>query len=257
MKTRTKSLPKRLLKPKFIECKPVNECERCWDEFGSRSCLRPAHKGWSADEVKRLSDVLRKGSSRDEAIAAVRTLISYIGDDPDRPGLAKTPLRVIRAWEKDWGIGYDKRYIQGQVLSILGAEFDDGAENYNQMIAVKNIRFTSHCEHHMAEFSGTVDIAYIPNASKPKILGLSKFVRIVDMFSRRLQVQERLTNQIADFLQLHCKPQGVGVVGRATHSCMCSRGVRQTDPVAVTSALRGDMISDPAVRDEFLRLVGR
>ena len=192
--------------------------------------------------------------SREEALQAVKTLITYIGDNPNRPGLEKTPERVIKAWEQDWGRGYSSSFIAEQTLSILGAEFDDGAENYNQMISVKNIKFTSHCEHHLAEFNGYADIAYIPSKEKAKILGLSKLARIVNMFSKRLQVQERLTNQIAEFLQIHCKPQGVGVVIKAKHSCMCSRGVRQDNPLAITSALRGDFLTDPAVRAEFLAL---
>lgn len=197
----------------------------------------------------------KRKPSRRQALEAVRCLISYIGEDVTRQGLVKTPERVIKAWEQDWGIGYNRKFIQAQTLSILGAKFDDGAENYNQMIAVRKIRFVSHCEHHMAEFTGTVDIAYIPAKSNAKILGLSKLVRVVDMFSRRLQVQERLTNQIADFVNIHCKPQGVGVLVRARHSCMCSRGVRQFETEAVTSALRGEMLTEPVVREEFLSLV--
>jgi GTP cyclohydrolase I len=200
---------------------------------------------------------LKKKPSRKQALEAVRTLLSYIGEDVTREGLVKTPDRVIKAWEKDWGIGYNRKFIQAQTLSILGAKFDDGAENYNQMIMVRRISFVSHCEHHMAEFGGTVSVAYIPAETDPKILGLSKLVRVVDMFSRRLQVQERLTNQVADFLDIHCKPRGVGVVVRAKHSCICSRGVRQFDTEAVTSALRGEMLNEPIVREEFLSLVGR
>lgn len=195
-----------------------------------------------------------KRPSRSQALDAVKTLISYIGDDPRRGGLIKTPDRVIRAWEKEWGAGYNEEFIAEQTKSILGAKFEDGSENYDQMIAVKDIHFTSHCEHHLAQFSGIVHIAYIPS-KQSLILGLSKLPRIVEMFSRRLQVQERLTNQIADFIEKHCRPLGVGVVIKATHSCMCSRGVRQHETKAVTSALRGEMLSQFEVRDEFLSLV--
>jgi len=196
-----------------------------------------------------------KKPNRAQALSAVRTLLDYIGEDSTREGLVKTPERVIKAWEQEWGIGYNRQFIREQTLSILGAEFNDGSENYDQMICVRKIAFTSHCEHHLAEFTGTVAIAYIPSEDNPKILGLSKLVRIVNMFSRRLQVQERLTNQIADFLNIHCKPRGVGVIVRAKHSCMCSRGVRQYDTEAVTSALRGEMLTEQSVREEFLSLV--
>lgn len=198
----------------------------------------------------------RKTPSYSQALEAVSTLIRWIGDDPARQGLIGTPDRVLRAWKDDWGIGYSEEYKEVQKESILRGQFNDGSENYNQMIAVRKIRFTSHCEHHMAQFSGTVDIAYIPRKKGP-VVGLSKPVRIVDLFSRRLQIQERLTNQIADFLNDNLKPDGVGVIIRATHSCMCSRGVRQYETEAITSALRGEMLSEPEVRDEFLRLVGR
>jgi GTP cyclohydrolase I len=192
--------------------------------------------------------------SHQEVIAAIRTLIRYIGDDPDRPGLIKTPERVLNAWRKEWGAGYSTTYVAEQMQSIINGQFDDGAENYNQMIAVQKIRFTSHCEHHLAEFSGNVSIAYIPER---KILGLSKLVRVVNMFSKKLQVQERLTNNIADFIQEYCHPIGIGVVVKARHSCMMSRGVNQSETEATTSALRGEMLTKPEVRDEFLRLVGR
>lgn len=194
--------------------------------------------------------------SREQALQAVKALIAYIGDDPDRQGLVGTPERVIKAWEKDWGIGYNQEYQAAQKLSIVNGQFKDGSDDYSQMILVSDIKFHSHCEHHMAPFSGSVDIAYIPSYAGP-ILGLSKLVRVVDIYSRRLQVQERLTVQIADFIEKHCSPLGVGVRVQATHGCMISRGVKQTSTVATTSALRGEMLTEPEVRDEFLRLVGK
>ena len=192
---------------------------------------------------------------KQKALEAVKTLIEFIGDDPNRPGLVDTPSRVVKAWEQDWGLGYNEDFLEKQVHSILNGQFEDGAEQASQLIAVKDIKFTSHCEHHLAEFSGVAHVAYIPGGEKKVILGLSKLVRIVDMYSKKLQVQERLTNQIADFLQDNCAPLGVGVMLKATHSCMCSRGVKQYQTVAVTSALRGEMLTDPAVRQEFLDLV--
>lgn len=211
----------------------------------------------SIDEVEKfLRETLLSSHrpSRERALEAVKTLIAYIGDDPSRPGLLKTPERVIKAWEEDWGKGYNKKFIQEQTLSILGAEFTDGAENYDQMICERNIPFSSFCEHHLAAIRGVAHVAYIPSKTKCKILGLSKLTRIVNMFSRRLQVQERLTNQIADFIQIHCKPQGVGVVIKAEHDCMLSRGVKSHGTDAVTSALRGDFLTESAVRAEFLAL---
>jgi GTP cyclohydrolase I len=191
---------------------------------------------------------------RTEALAAVRTIIRYIGEDPDREGLQKTPDRVIRAWEHDWGIGYDQSFINAQRESILGGNFADGAERVSEMVAVNAIPFHSNCEHHMANFSGEVSVAYIPDG---RILGLSKFARIVDLFSKRLQVQERLTNDIADFIDENCSPIGVGVVIKATHTCICSRGVSKSGAWAVSSALRGEMLEKPEVRAEFFSLVRR
>jgi GTP cyclohydrolase I len=245
MKTKIKSRPRRLRKIDVSS-------KLAAAEFFKQSQV-PAVTTY----FQNIIDKSERDINRAQAIDAVRMLIRFIGEDPDRPGLKDTPERVIKAWENTWGIGYNRKFIQEQTLSILGAHFDDGAENYNQMICVRGIKFFSHCEHHLAEFHGSVDCAYIPNKMNPKILGLSKLGRVVNMFSRRLQVQERLTNQIADFLQIHCKPQGVGVVVRATHSCMTSRGIQQPTTEAVTSALRGEMLTDQAVRDEFLRLVGR
>jgi len=191
---------------------------------------------------------------REKAVEGIRALLRYIGEDPDREGLIKTPERVVRAWEEYWGKGYDKKFVAKETLSILGAEFEDGAERYNQMITVENIQLHSCCEHHLAPFFGSAVVSYIPNKVRPKILGLSKLARIVNMFSRKLQVQERLTDQIADFIQIHCKPQGVGVVLKCKHMCMCSRGVMQPDSWAISSALRGDYLSDISVRNEFLIL---
>jgi GTP cyclohydrolase IA len=212
-----------------------------------------------------------KKIKRQDALQAVRTILEYIGENPNRPGLIKTPERVIKAWENDWGCGYSKKFIQQETLSILGAQFDDGAEDYNEMICVTDVPLVTFCEHHMAEVRGVAAIGYIPGEGKkaglnykgeiispeikPKILGLSKLARVVNMFSRRLQVQERLTNQIADFIQIHCKPRGVGVVIRARHSCMESRGVKAIGSMTTTSALRGEMLTDSTVRSEFLTLV--
>ena len=208
------------------------------------------------DETEKLIRLaLKARPSREQALSAVRTIIKYIGENPDRPGLVKTPERVIRAWE-EWTEGYNKKYIQKQTLSILNGQFDDGAEQASEMICVQDVKTWSHCEHHLAEFAISADVAYIPSKGG-KILGLSKLVRVVEMFSKRLQVQERLTNQIADFIQIHCRPLGVGVVIRAEHSCMRTRGVKSFSAFATTSALRGEFLTVPEVRSEFLQLTRR
>lgn len=223
-------------------------------------------KSWAIGMSSRLEKMLKKAEpqlrkvllpkpSRQQALQAVRTLIHFIGEDPDRQGVSGTPDRVIRAWEQDWGIGYDEQWLNEQFDSVARGKFDDGAEDYSNMVFVRNLSFTSHCEHHMAPFQGFCSIAYIPGKKGP-ILGLSKLPRIVDMFSRRLQVQERLTSQIADFVEKTCDPLGVGVIIKATHGCMMSRGVRQAASDTVTSALRGEMMNKPEVRAEFLKLVG-
>lgn len=173
----------------------------------------------------------------------VRSLISGIGDDPDREGLRETPDRYLKAITK-WFEGYWQN--PAEVLKV----FEDGAEHYNQMIVVKDIPIYSHCEHHIAPIFGTCTIGYIPDG---KIVGLSKLSRAADIYARRLQVQERLTQQIAECLDLHLQPKGVGVVIKARHMCMESRGICKQGHETVTSALRGVMCEGD-VRSEFLTL---
>jgi len=172
----------------------------------------------------------------------VKELLSMVGEDPERGGLKETPARVVKAW-KHWTKGYDIN--PADILK----EFEDGAQDVDQMVIVKDIPIYSHCEHHLAPIFGTATIAYIPNG---KIVGLSKLLRLADCFARRLQVQERLTNQIADALQEHLNPIGVGVYIKARHMCMESRGVCQQGHHTITSALRGAIKNDPASRAEFL-----
>jgi GTP cyclohydrolase I len=199
-------------------------------------------------------DVAKIKPSREEALRAVRTVIAFLGDDPDREGLIKTPERVLNAWESDWGVGLSSVYVKEQEESIRNGVFDDGGEHYDAMIMLRRIHFVSHCEHHMAMFTGTADVAYIPSP-QGKIIGLSKIARVVELFSRRLQVQERLTTQIADFIMDECNAVGVGVVVRAIHTCMLTRGIRQPEVETITSALRGELFSDPSARSEFFNLV--
>lgn len=171
-------------------------------------------------------------------------LLQHIGEDPSRGGLLDTPRRVLKAWQH-WAGGYG-----ADIPSILKT-FEDGADSCDEMVVVKDIPFYSHCEHHLAPFFGTVTVAYVPNG---KIVGLSKLSRVVSAFARRLQVQERLTNQIADALQDHLAPLGVGIVVTARHLCMESRGIEQQGSITITSALRGVMRDSASARSEFLTL---
>ena len=161
-----------------------------------------------------------------------------------RQGLQETPERVAKAWE-EWTSGYGKD--PAAILKV----FEDGAEGCDEMVVVSDIPFYSKCEHHMADIFGTATVAYIPDG---KIVGLSKLPRLVDIFARRLQVQERLTNQVAQALMEHLKPKGCGVVIRARHMCMESRGINKPGSYTTTSALHGVFRDNPEVRSEFLSL---
>lgn len=180
----------------------------------------------------------------ESATDIVTRLLEYVGEDPKRGGLLETPNRVVKAWGQ-WCSGYGK-----DAKDILKV-FEDGAERYDQMVIVKDIPIYSKCEHHLADIFGTATIAYIPNG---KIVGLSKLSRLADMFARRLQVQERLTDQIADAMQQHLSPIGVGVMIRARHMCMESRGICQQGHHTITTALRGAIKDEGQARSEFLRL---
>jgi GTP cyclohydrolase I len=174
----------------------------------------------------------------------IRDLLLHIGENPDREGLLETPRRVLKAWEF-WTQGYSMN-----AASILKV-FEDGAEGCDQMVVRKNIPLYSKCEHHLADIIGTATIAYIPRG---KIVGLSKLDRLVIMYSRRLQVQERLCNQIADALDQHLSPIGVGVWISARHMCVESRGVQHSDSTTITTALRGAMLHEHDARAEFLSI---
>jgi GTP cyclohydrolase I len=173
-----------------------------------------------------------------------RRFLASIGEDPDRPGLLETPARVAKAWMA-WTAGY--RQEPADVLKT----FEDGAEEYNELIVVRNIPVYSHCEHHLAPFFGKATVGYMPNG---KIVGLSKLTRLVECFSRRLQVQERMTIQIANALMETLEPKAVGVVVRCRHLCMESRGIRTAGEETVTSAMLGELQPNLAMRTEFLDL---
>ncbi|MEQ8815111.1 MAG: GTP cyclohydrolase I FolE [Thalassobaculum sp.] len=168
--------------------------------------------------------------SRAEAEAAVRTLIRWIGDDPRREGLAATPARVVRAYE-EWFAGYGS-----DPEAYLQRTFGE-AGGYDEAVLLRDIPVQSWCEHHMAAVRGVAHVAYLP---RDRVVGISKLVRLVDAYGRRLQIQERLTAQIADALDRALQPRGVAVVVRATHECMASRGVRAHGAVLVTRRLLGD-----------------
>lgn len=170
-------------------------------------------------------------------------LSTVIGQEP-REGLADTPKRVVKAWAH-WTSGYALN--AADILKV----FEDGAEGCDEMVVRKDIPIYSHCEHHLAPIFGTCTIAYIPNG---KIVGLSKMDRLADMFARRLQVQERMTNQIADAMMEHLQPKGVAVYINARHMCVESRGVMNQNSGTVTQALRGVFKTQPETRNEFLAL---
>ena len=178
--------------------------------------------------------------------AAVRQILEEIGEDPDRQGLAGTPERVHRMYtELTAGYHVDPdRLINGAIFDVA----------YSEMVVVRDIPFYSLCEHHLLPFFGTASVAYIPRG---RVVGLSKIPRIVEMYSRRLQVQERLTQQVAQFLQERLDPQGVGVVMEATHLCAAMRGVRKPGTIMTTSAVLGLFRSRDKTRSEFLAHIER
>jgi GTP cyclohydrolase I len=178
-----------------------------------------------------------------EAVQAVKTLLRYVGEDPDREGLLDTPERVLRAYSELLA-GYDRQ--AGFQLKT----FADGV--CDEMVVVKGIEFTSFCEHHWLPFSGVAHVGYLPDT---RIVGLSKIPRLVDVFAKRLQVQERMTQQVVDALQEYLAPKGCGCVVVASHSCMSCRGVRKQNATMTTSALRGAFKADASTRAEFLSIV--
>jgi GTP cyclohydrolase IA len=183
--------------------------------------------------------------SRAEAESAVRTLIRWAGDDPDREGLLGTPSRVVRAYE-EWFGGYDE-----DPRDYLKRTFEEVA-GYDEIVLLRDVRFVSHCEHHMAPIVGRVHIGYLP---RNRVVGISKLIRLVDAYAKRMQVQERLTAEIASCLDGVLKPHGVAVVVGGTHECMTTRGVKRTDVTMVTSRMLGVFRSQPQTRAEFLAAI--
>ena len=184
--------------------------------------------------------------SRAEAEAAVRVLLRWAGDDPDREGLLDTPARVARAYEEFFA-GYDE-----DPAEILRRTFEE-TDGYDEMVLLRDIRLESHCEHHMVPFIGKAHVAYLPGN---RVVGISKLARVVDIYSRRLQIQEKLTAQIANTIQDILQPRGVGVVIEAAHQCMTTRGTRKPGVTMVTSRMLGAFREDPSTRREFMALIG-
>jgi GTP cyclohydrolase I len=184
--------------------------------------------------------------NREEAEEAVRTLLRWAGDDPTREGLVDTPARVARAYE-EWFSGYDQ-----DPEEYLSRTFEEVA-GYDDMIVLKDIRFESHCEHHLAPIIGKVHIGYLP---LNKVVGISKLARVVDTFARRLQVQEKMNAQIASCIQRVLQPRGVAVVIEGTHQCMTTRGVHKPGVTMVTSTMSGVFRTNAITRREFLSVIG-
>ena len=183
--------------------------------------------------------------SRAEAEAAVRTLLLWAGDDPTREGLIDTPKRVAKAYE-EWFTGYDV-----DPEDILARTFEE-VEGYDDIVLLKGIRLESYCEHHIAPIIGTAHVAYLPSN---KVVGISKLARLVDAYAKRLQVQEKLTAQIATTIDEVLQPRGVAVVIEAEHQCMSTRGVHKPQVGTVTTRFTGEFRDNPAMEERFLRLI--
>jgi GTP cyclohydrolase I len=185
--------------------------------------------------------------SRQEAEEAVRVLLRWAGDNPERPGLLGTPDRVVRAYDE---------YFQGyneDPAELLGRTFDE-TEGYDEIVVLKDIPFASHCEHHIAPIIGKVHVAYLPST---KVVGISKLARLVETYARRLQIQEKLTAQIANTLNEVLQPKGVAVVVEAAHECMTTRGIDKPGVNMVTSRMIGAFRDDASTRREFLAMIGQ
>ncbi len=182
---------------------------------------------------------------RAEVEAAFRTIIEWTGDNPQRDGLVETPSRLARAFE-EYFAGYGQNPIE-----ILQKTFEE-IEGYDEMIVLRGIRFESHCEHHMAPIIGQAWVAYVPSG---RVVGISKLARVVEVYAKRLQIQEKMTAQIANTINDVLKPQGVGVIIKAKHHCMTTRGVHKADTDLVTSRMLGCFRDNPLTRQEFLSMV--
>src|SRR5499433_3416709 len=207
----------------------------------------PANQPTLSEHVRAAPAAVVPKPTREQAMAAVRTLLAYVGDNPDREGLRDTPKRVIDAYAELYA-GY--RECPADVLERTFSEIG----KYDDFVLVRDIAFNSHCEHHMMPFMGKAHIAYKP---VDRVVGLSKLARLVDLYARRLQTQERLTDEIAHSLMNVAQADGVGVVIEAQHLCMMMRGVEKQNSMMTTSAMLGGFLNSVATRTEFLTLIGR
>jgi GTP cyclohydrolase I len=183
--------------------------------------------------------------TREQAEAAIRILIKWAGDDPDREGLRDTPSRVIRSYEEFYqGYSADPR-------ALLERTFEE-IEGYDEIVFLRDIRFESHCEHHMAPVIGQAHVAYLPHK---RVVGISKLARLIDVYAKRLQIQEKMTSQIANTINEVLQPKGTAVVIEASHQCMTTRGVHKAGVSMVTSTMLGEFRKDPSTRREFLAMI--
>ena len=189
--------------------------------------------------------VTRPRPTREEAEAAVRTLLLWAGDDPDREGLVDTPARVVRAYEEFFS-GYETDPVE-----MLARTFEE-TDGYDEMVLLRDIRLESHCEHHMVPIIGRAHVAYLPHR---RVVGISKLARVVEAYAKRLQIQEKLTAQIANTINDVLQPKGVAVVIEAAHQCMTTRGIHKPGVSMVTSRMLGAFRDDPATRREFLAMI--
>jgi GTP cyclohydrolase I len=194
-----------------------------------------------------MTDKKTSRPSQEQAEEAVRVLLGWISEDPDRAGLRRTPARVVSAFG-DWFGGYAV-----DPLALLGSSFQE-VDRYKKIVTLRDIEFSSHCEHHMAPIIGRIHLAYLP---EKRLAGISKLVRVVEAYTKRLQVQERLTAEIAGCINDALEPRGVAVVVEAQHQCMTTRGVNKTGVKMITTELLGVFESDERVRDEFLQTIGQ
>ncbi len=201
-----------------------------------------------ADKQPKLdSSKIRVRPSRAAAEAAVRTLIEWAGDDPNREGLQGTPDRVVRSYEEFFA-GYDE-----DPVAVLERTFEE-VEGYDEIVLLRDIGIESHCEHHMVPIVGKIHIAYLPNK---RVVGISKLARVAEVYAKRLQIQEKLTAQIANTIWTVLQPQGVAVVMEAAHECMTTRGVHKQGVSMVTSRMLGVFRDNPTTRQEFLSMLGK
>lgn len=195
--------------------------------------------------LKAVNDTPRP--SKDEAMEAVRTLIAWAGDNPDREGLKDTPKRVVQAY-REWFRGYDM-----DPAEELSRVFED-VSGYDDMVILREIDIESHCEHHIAPFIGKAYVAYLPTE---KVVGISKLVKVVEVFSKRLQTQETMTAQIAEAIDESLNPRGTAIMVDAVHQCMTTRGVHHPDVSTITTQFTGEFKTNPSLQDRFLKLIGK